>query len=76
MWTGERQTTKMRIRYLESALNQDVRYFDTEMRTSDVVYAINADAVAVQDAISEKVSIVRIKILFFFARLFISSCRH
>ncbi|WOL00017.1 ABC transporter B family member 1 [Canna indica] len=54
MWTGERQSTKMRIKYLEAALNQDVRYFDTEVRTSDVVYAINADAVIVQDAISEK----------------------
>ncbi|RRT70896.1 hypothetical protein B296_00016441 [Ensete ventricosum] len=55
MWTGERQSTKMRIKYLEAALNQDVRYFDTEVRTSDVVFAINADAVTVQDAISEKV---------------------
>lgn len=55
MWTGERQSTKMRIRYLEAALNQDVCYFDTEVRTSDVIYAINADAVIVQDAISEKV---------------------
>ncbi|CAL9050826.1 unnamed protein product [Musa banksii] len=54
MWTGERQSTKMRIKYLEAALNQDVRYFDTEVRTSDVVFAINADAVMVQDAISEK----------------------
>ncbi|CAA7390833.1 unnamed protein product [Spirodela intermedia] len=54
MWTGERQSTKMRIEYLKSALNQDVRYFDTEVRTSDVVYAINTDAVMVQDAISEK----------------------
>lgn len=55
MWTGEMQSTKMRIRYLEAALNQDVCYFDTEVRTSDVIYAINADAVIVQDAISEKV---------------------
>ncbi|CAN4117115.1 unnamed protein product [Withania somnifera] len=54
MWTGERQTTKMRISYLESALNQDIQYFDTEVRTSDVVSAINTDAVVVQDAISEK----------------------
>lgn len=60
MWTGERQSTKMRVKYLEAALNQDVRYFDTEVRTSDVVYAINADAVMVQDAISEKVRIDRI----------------
>lgn len=55
MWTGERQTTKMRIKYLEAALNQDIQFFDTEVRTSDVVSAINTDAVMVQDAISEKV---------------------
>ncbi|PPS11900.1 hypothetical protein GOBAR_AA08721 [Gossypium barbadense] len=54
MWTGERQTTKMRIKYLEAALDQDIKYFDTEVRTSDVVFAINTDAVMVQDAISEK----------------------
>ncbi|GMH09836.1 hypothetical protein Nepgr_011677 [Nepenthes gracilis] len=54
MWTGERQSTKMRIKYLEAALNQDIQYFDTEVRTSDVVFAINTDAVMVQDAISEK----------------------
>ncbi|KAF8396545.1 hypothetical protein HHK36_018169 [Tetracentron sinense] len=54
MWTGERQSTRMRIKYLEAALNQDVQYFDTEVRASDVVFAINTDAVMVQDAISEK----------------------
>ncbi|GJN15411.1 hypothetical protein PR202_gb02324 [Eleusine coracana subsp. coracana] len=54
MWTGERQSTRMRIRYLEAALRQDVFFFDTDVRTSDVIYAINADAVVVQDAISEK----------------------
>ncbi|KAJ6425427.1 hypothetical protein OIU84_026075 [Salix udensis] len=54
MWTGERQSTKMRIKFLEAALNQDIQYFDTEVRTSDVVFAINTDAVMVQDAISEK----------------------
>ncbi|KAK9158581.1 hypothetical protein Scep_005155 [Stephania cephalantha] len=54
MWTGERQSTKMRIKFLEAALNQDVQFFDTEVRTSDVVFAINTDAVLVQDAISEK----------------------
>ncbi|KAL0710819.1 hypothetical protein Bca4012_017797 [Brassica carinata] len=53
-WAGERQTTKMRIKYLEAALNQDIQFFDTEVRTSDVVSAINTDAVMVQDAISEK----------------------
>ncbi|KAK7392447.1 hypothetical protein VNO78_20886 [Psophocarpus tetragonolobus] len=54
MWTGERQSTRMRIRYLEAALDQDIQFFDTDVRTSDVVFAINTDAVMVQDAISEK----------------------
>ncbi|KAK4757700.1 hypothetical protein SAY87_019001 [Trapa incisa] len=54
MWTGERQSTKMRIKYLEAALNQDIQFFDTDVRTSDVIFAINTDAVMVQDAISEK----------------------
>ncbi|KAK4386377.1 ABC transporter B family member 1 [Sesamum angolense] len=31
MWTGERQSTKMRIKYLEAALNQDIEFFDTEL---------------------------------------------
>jgi ATP-binding cassette, subfamily B (MDR/TAP), member 1 len=55
MWTGERQSTKMWIKYLEAALKQDIEFFDTKVRTSDVVFAINTDAVMVQDAISEKV---------------------
>ncbi|KAL2587482.1 hypothetical protein AAZV13_13G113800 [Glycine max] len=31
MWTGERQSTRMRIRYLEAALDQDIQFFDTEL---------------------------------------------
>ncbi|KAK9122508.1 hypothetical protein Sjap_012110 [Stephania japonica] len=53
--TGEQQSTKMSIKFLETALNQDVRFFDTEVRTSDVVFAINTDVVLVQDAISETI---------------------
>lgn len=56
MWTGERQSTRLRIKYLEAALNQDIQYFDTDIRTSDIVYAINCETVVVQDAISEKVN--------------------
>ncbi|KAF5791898.1 putative Type I protein exporter [Helianthus annuus] len=54
MYTGERQSTKMRIKYLEASLSQDIQFFDTEVRTSDVVFAINTNVVMVQDAISEK----------------------
>ena len=45
----------MRIEYLKSVLKQDVRSFDTDLRTSDVVHAINTEAIMVQEAISEKV---------------------
>lgn len=73
MWTGERQSTKMRIKYLEAALNQDIQYFDTEVRTSDVVFAINTDAVMVQDAISEKVPKLNQSSSFFVSFLLICS---
>ncbi|CAK8541277.1 unnamed protein product [Lathyrus sativus] len=53
-FTGERQSTKMKIQYLKAALKQDIQFFDTEVRTSEVVFAINTDVVMVQDAISEK----------------------
>ena len=56
MWIGERQSTKMRIKYLGVALNQDIQFFGTKVWTTDVVFAINSDAVMVQDAISEKVN--------------------
>ena len=55
IWSGERQSTTMRIKYLEAVLNQDIQFFDTEVRTSDIVFVINTDAIMVQDAISEKV---------------------
>lgn len=77
-YTGERQTTKMRIKYLEAALNQDIQFYDKEIRTSDVVYAMNTDTVTVQEAISVKVvgvlycqnlirySLLRIIYIFYF----------
>ncbi|GER37199.1 ABC transporter B family member 1 [Striga asiatica] len=33
--------TKMRVKYVEAALNQAIQYFDTEVRTCNVVFAIN-----------------------------------
>ncbi|KAK6140153.1 hypothetical protein DH2020_026151 [Rehmannia glutinosa] len=63
MWTGERQSTKMRIKFLEAALNQDIQYFDTEVRTSDVVFAINTDAVMVQDAIIWQLALVTLAVV-------------
>ncbi|KAJ0915723.1 putative ABC transporter type 1, transmembrane domain-containing protein [Helianthus annuus] len=65
MWAGERQSTKMRIKYLQSALGQDIQFFDTEVRTSDVVFVINTDAVIVQDARSEKVKKTQLFVVYY-----------
>ncbi|GLJ40952.1 hypothetical protein SUGI_0847490 [Cryptomeria japonica] len=54
MWTGERQSAKLRIKYLEATLNQDIEYFDTDARAGDIINTISCDIVAVQDAISER----------------------
>jgi len=50
-------------------LNQDIRLFDTEASTGEVIAAITSDIIVVQDAISEKVSSFFLKTLFFLFRL-------
>ncbi|KAG0606707.1 hypothetical protein M758_9G161600 [Ceratodon purpureus] len=54
MQTGERQTARIRVRYLRSMLKQDVSYFDVDARTGEVVNSISSDTLLIQDAISEK----------------------
>lgn len=56
MYTGERQVSALRRRYLEAVLKQDVGFFDTDARTGDIVFSVSTDTLLVQDAISEKVS--------------------
>ena len=53
--TGERQSGRMRIQYLQAMLNQDVGYFDIDTSTGEIVNSISTDTALVQDAISEKV---------------------
>ncbi|XP_058084025.1 ABC transporter B family member 19-like [Magnolia sinica] len=55
MYTGERQVSALRKKYLEAVLKQDVGFFDTEARTGDIVFSVSTDTLLVQDAISEKV---------------------
>jgi ATP-binding cassette subfamily B (MDR/TAP) protein 1 len=57
MLTGERQSSRIRARYLRAILRQNVGYFDNESSsTSEVVNSVSADTQVVQEAISEKVS--------------------
>ncbi|CAK9263783.1 unnamed protein product [Sphagnum jensenii] len=56
MWTGERQSAKIRAKYLRGIMRQNVGYFDNESTsTSEVVNSVSADTMVVQEAISEKV---------------------
>ncbi|CAL5061863.1 unnamed protein product [Urochloa decumbens] len=56
--TAERQSSRMRSRYLRAVLRQDVEYFDLNAgsaSSSEVVAGVSGDTLAVQDALSEKV---------------------
>lgn len=55
MYSGERQASALRKKYLEAVLKQDVGFYDTDARTGDVVFSVSTDTLLVQDAISEKV---------------------
>lgn len=69
MYTGERQVSTLRKKYLEAVLKQDVGFFDTDARTGDIVFSVSTDTLLVQDAISEKVCqfyhIVKVCFIFF-----------
>ncbi|CAI9756333.1 unnamed protein product [Fraxinus pennsylvanica] len=56
--TAERQTSRIRTKYLKSVLRQEVGFFDNQDASSttfQVVSNISADAHSIQDAIAEKI---------------------
>ncbi|XWS32817.1 hypothetical protein CRYUN_Cryun22dG0022200 [Craigia yunnanensis] len=54
--TGERQSTRMRARYLKAVLRQDVGYFDLHVTsTAEVITSVSNDSLVIQDVLSEKV---------------------
>lgn len=55
MQTGERQTARLRLKYLDAVLRKDINFFDTEAKDKNLIYHISSDAVLVQDAIGDKV---------------------
>lgn len=57
MQTGERQTARLRVKYLESILKKDISFFDTEARDANILFHISSDAILVQDAIGDKVTL-------------------
>ncbi|KFK33735.1 hypothetical protein AALP_AA5G052800 [Arabis alpina] len=53
--TGERQTARMREKYLRAVLRQDVGYFDLHVTsTADVITSVSSDSLVIQDVLSEK----------------------
>lgn len=56
MQTGERQTARLRLKYLQSVLQKDIDFFDTDARDTNLIYHISSDAILVQDAIGDKVN--------------------
>ncbi|KAL3683714.1 hypothetical protein R1sor_001736 [Riccia sorocarpa] len=54
MISGERQSARLRMKYLDALLKQDVAFFDTDTSTGDFINSISTDPLLVQDAIGEK----------------------
>jgi len=55
MQTGERQTARLRLKYLLAVLKKDISFFDNEARDANIIFHISSDAILVQDAIGDKV---------------------
>ncbi|CAI0559838.1 unnamed protein product [Linum tenue] len=55
MQTGERQTARLRLQYLQSVLKRDMNFFDTEARDLNILFHISSDTILIQDAIGDKV---------------------
>ncbi|MQL86616.1 hypothetical protein Taro_019163 [Colocasia esculenta] len=49
MHTGERQVNALQRRYLETVLRQNVGFFDTDVRTGDVVFSVSTNTLLIQD---------------------------
>jgi len=56
--TAERQASRIRKKYLEAVLQQDVSFFDTNSSTTatyQVISTISTDTDTIQDVLGEKV---------------------
>ncbi|XP_031402316.1 ABC transporter B family member 15-like isoform X2 [Punica granatum] len=54
--TAERQAARMRVRYLQAMLRQDVSYFDLHATsTSEAITSVSSDSLVIQDVFGEKV---------------------
>lgn len=55
--TSERQVLRIRYKYLEAVLRQEVGFFDSqEATTSEIINSISKDTSLIQEVLSEKVN--------------------
>ncbi|KAG6587996.1 putative ABC transporter B family member 8, partial [Cucurbita argyrosperma subsp. sororia] len=72
--TSERQVLKIRHKYLEAVLRQEVGFFDSqEATTSEVVNSISKDTSLLQEVLSEKVPLFVMNSSVFFSGLAFST---
>lgn len=64
MISGERQASRIRSLYLKTILQQDIAFYDNETNTGEVVGRMSGDTVLIQDAMGEKVSMLKSNVLF------------
>jgi ATP-binding cassette, subfamily B (MDR/TAP), member 1 len=55
IWTGNRQTNRIRALYLQSVLRQDIAFFDVHSTTGGLLSGLSEDSLVIQQATSEKV---------------------
>jgi ATP-binding cassette subfamily B (MDR/TAP) protein 1 len=68
---GEHITLRIRERYLEGILRQDLAYFDN-IQSGEIASNVSKDVNLIQDGISEKVALILAGLAAFFASLVIS----
>ncbi|TYI22086.1 hypothetical protein ES332_A06G080400v1 [Gossypium tomentosum] len=72
--TSERQVLKIRYKYLEAILRQEVGFFDSqEATTSEVINSISKDTSLIQEVLSEKVPLFVMNTTAFFSGLAFSA---
>ncbi|KAI4324811.1 hypothetical protein MLD38_030265 [Melastoma candidum] len=53
---GERAAQRMRTKYLQAILRQDIGFFDTEVSTGEIMHGISSDVAQIQEVMGEKMS--------------------
>ncbi|XP_057968888.1 putative ABC transporter B family member 8 isoform X2 [Malania oleifera] len=72
--TSERQVQKIRYKYLEAVLRQEVGFFDSqEATTSEIINSISKDSSLIQEVLSEKVPLFSMNTSVFISGLAFST---